>query len=49
MESETKTVRIDQKSTFFISLFFSKKFKIKGNQKQQFLKGYSIKNFWVKC
>ena len=46
MEGETKTARIDQKLTnFFISLFFSPKIRIKGNQKHQFLKGDSINFF----
>ena len=49
MEGETKTARIDQKLTnFFISLFFSPKFRIKGNQKHQFLKGDSIKQAHIR-
>ena len=46
MESETKTARIYQKSIlFYFFASFSKKFRIQGNQKHQFLKGDIIKVF----
>ena len=52
MEGETKTPRIDQKSTFFyFFVFFSKNLVRKfllGNQKHRFLKSDHIKFYWIK-
>ena len=48
-KAKQKQQELTKNQLFFISLFFSQKFRIKGNQKHKFLKGDSIKRFWVKC
>ena len=49
-KAKQKQRELTKNQLFFLFLcFFSWKFRIYGNQKHQFLKGDSIKNFWVKC
>ena len=48
-KAKQKQQELTRNQLFLFLCFFIQKFRIKGNQKHQFLKGDSMKMFWVKC